>query len=186
MITEIVRRIEYEINDSFDTLFTWFDVNAALLHYSPKTTGWSVAQNLEHVSLTNHYLLILIQKGTVKAVEKAAKIEYANLLKNYDVEWNKFEVIGKNKSFDWRRPQHMEPVGTMPLAEIETKLMLQQTKCTECLHKLQNGEGILYKTMMTVNGLGKIDVYQYIIFLVRHVQRHIEQMQKIKLEFDQL
>ncbi len=186
MITEIVRRIEFEMNDSFDILFTWFDVNDELLHYTPKTWGWSVAQNLEHVSLTNHYLLILIQKGTAKAIEKAAKTDYAELVKNYSVEWDNFEVVAKNKSFDWIRPPHMEPTGTMPLAEIETKLTLQQTECIECLHKLQNGEGILYKTMMTVNGLGKIDVYQYIIFLVRHIQRHLEQMQKIRLEFDQL
>ena len=39
---------------------------------------------------------------------------------------------------------------------------------------------------MTVNDLGKIDVYQYIYFLVKHAERHIVQMLKIEQEFDKL
>lgn len=36
---------------------------------------------------------------------------------------------------------------------------------------------------MTVNNLGKIDVYQYIYFLAMHAQRHVEQMEKIETEW---
>jgi hypothetical protein len=36
---------------------------------------------------------------------------------------------------------------------------------------------------MTVNELGKIDVYEYIYFLGQHGQRHIIQMQKNLIEF---
>ncbi|MBP7554952.1 MAG: hypothetical protein KA821_01715, partial [Chitinophagaceae bacterium] len=51
------------------------------------------------------------------------------------------------------------------------------------LHSMPNGEGIVYKTTMTVNNLGKIDVYQYIYFLAQHASRHITQMQKMQNEF---
>jgi hypothetical protein len=37
---------------------------------------------------------------------------------------------------------------------------------------------------MTVNGLGKIDVYEYIYFLARHAQRHITQMVGNEIEFN--
>jgi hypothetical protein len=52
-----------------------------------------------------------------------------------------------------------------------------------CLDQLKNGEGVLHKTMMSVNKLGKIDVYHFIYFLVQHAKRHIGQMEKIKGEF---
>ena len=61
------------------------------------------------------------------------------------------------------------------------KLDSQPQECLGCLHKIPNGEGILCKTMMTVNNLGKIDVYHYICFLAQHAERHITQMEKIKI-----
>ncbi|MBN8787104.1 MAG: hypothetical protein J0I84_08435 [Terrimonas sp.] len=48
---------------------------------------------------------------------------------------------------------------------------------------MKNGEGVLYKTTMTVNDLGKIDVYEYIYFLAQHGQRHVTQMEKNEAEF---
>jgi hypothetical protein len=45
---------------------------------------------------------------------------------------------------------------------------------------------VLHKTTMTVNDLGKIDVYEYIHFLAQHGQRHLAQMQKKQAEYDQL
>jgi len=186
MIPDVIRRIDNEIVESFKELFTWLDVSNELMDYAPKNNGWSVRQNVEHVTLTNHYLLILIKKGTNKAIELAAKNKYTGIKKDYDVDWDKLAMIGKTQSFPWVRPEHMEPTGTPTLGEICNKLTQQQAECLECLHKLENGEGMLFNTMMIVNGLGKIDVYHYLVFLVRHMQRHIGQMQKIKLEFDQL
>jgi hypothetical protein len=36
---------------------------------------------------------------------------------------------------------------------------------------------------MSVNNLGKLDVYQYLYFLSLHAQRHLQQMNKIEEEF---
>ena len=36
---------------------------------------------------------------------------------------------------------------------------------------------------MTVNDLGKIDVYQYLYFLAQHAKRHVGQMEKVEAEF---
>jgi hypothetical protein len=47
---------------------------------------------------------------------------------------------------------------------------------------MKNGEGLLYKTTMTVNELGKINVYEYIYFLSLHAQRHVTQMKKNESE----
>lgn len=77
----------------------------------------------------------------------------------------------------------MEPTGKKPLEEVRSQLKEQVTHCIENLDRLKNGEGVLYKTTMSVNDLGKINVYEYIYFLAQHGQRHIMQMQKNEAEF---
>ena len=51
-------------------------------------------------------------------------------------------------------------------------------------NSIEKWRRVLYKTTMSVNGLGKIDVYHYIYFLVQHAQRHISQMKKVAAEFN--
>jgi len=182
----IVKNIANEIASGFDGLGKWFDVDEFLMRYVPANNGWNIQQNLEHISLTNHYLLILVKKGTAKAIDLSAKKHFCGFPEGYEIDWLKLEAIGIHKSFKWIRPEHMEPTGNISLDDIQNRLNVQKSECLSCLEKLQNGEGVLYKTMMSVNGLGKIDVYHYILFLMQHIKRHTAQMEKIKLEFDQL
>ena len=58
----------------------------------------------------------------------------------------------------------------------------QLTECLDWLDQLSQGAGILYKTTMTVNDLGKINVYEYLYFLAMHIRRHLMQMNQIKQE----
>lgn len=159
-----------------------FDTDKILLNYQPKNGGWTVTQILEHIVLTNHFLLILIRKGTVKAIEKAKTTNLTTELTDYNLGWDKLEAIGQHQSFEWNRPEHMEPTGTLTLAEVKIKLSAQLEECLDLLSQMPNGEGVLYKTTMSVNSLGKIDVYHYIYFLRQHAERHLKQMEKIKNE----
>jgi len=183
MIEDIIDRIKNELLTSFDELFYWFEIEYKLLDYSPSNGGWTIRQILEHVSLTNHFLLILIRKGTLKSIEIAGNTEYSNLLTGYDLNWDKLKLIGEHRSFEWNRPQHMEPTNKILLIEVKEKLIEQKQECLSRLNQIPNGEGVLYKTMMSVNNLGKIDVYHYIYFLVQHINRHLMQIKKIKHEF---
>ena len=96
---------------------------------------------------------------------------------------DKLDEIGLHKSFPWIRPEHMEPKGEISLPQVRITIKEQLKKCNKHLDSLPNGEGILYKTTMTVNDLGKIDVYEYIYFLAKHAERHITQMEKNEAEF---
>jgi hypothetical protein len=184
MIANVINTIETELTQTFDELFKWFNTGSELMHYSPNNKGWSVRKILEHVSLTNHYLLVLIRKGTVKAIQKSKQADYATMLGGYDLDWERMKVIGRHKSFEWNRPGHMEPRGKRPVAEIKYHLQLQLKECLDLLHQIERGEGVLYKTMMSVNNMGKIDVYHYIYFLVQHAKRHLTQMERVEIEFN--
>lgn len=183
MIHNVIRRIKDELIKAFDDLFNWFESDEELLDYLPANGGWTIKQILEHIALTNHFLLILIRKGTMKSIEIAASSSYTDLVIDYDLDWDKLKLIGEHRSFEWNRPIHMEPKDDVLLIDIKAKLNEQIQECASLLSQMPNGEGVLYKTMMSVNNLGKIDVYHYIYFLIQHINRHLTQMRKVKIEF---
>ncbi|WP_365988981.1 hypothetical protein [uncultured Chryseobacterium sp.] len=71
----------------------------------------------------------------------------------------------------------MEPKGEMQLNEIRSLMSMQYHQCLIYLDRMKNGEGLLCRTTMTVNELGKINVYEYIYFLSLHAKRHLTQME---------
>lgn len=183
---EIIFRIKNDLTNVFDELFLWFESKDELLDYLPVNGGWNIRELLEHVSLTNHFLLILIRKGVTKSKELAKHEDFEKVLEEYVFDWDGLKVIGEHKSFEWNRPKHMEPTGILSLNEIELTLKEQILECLSLLDQVPNGEGVLYKTMMSVNDLGKIDVYHYIYFLVQHLNRHLTQIKNVRTEFENL
>lgn len=183
MINVIINKIETELNATFNAVCTWFNIDKKLLQHKPINGGWSVSEILEHISLTNYFLLILIKKATNKALQKAAKNQLT-VPADYNINWKALATIGTPSAFEWNRPEHMEPTGKADLDTIRLTIRQQLTECIDCLKKLSNGEGVLYKTMMSVNGLGKIDVYHYILFLAEHSRRHLTQMENVRRDFE--
>lgn len=182
-LKELITEIKHSLTQTFGNIDTWFDKPEELRGYKPQNGGWTINQVLEHIGLTNHFLLILIEKGKRKALQHADIIDIQEELKNYTFHREKLIEIGLHKSFKWMRPEHMEPKGEKTLPETRKQLKEQLKQCLDCLEALKDGQGILYKTTMSVNELGKIDVYEYLYFLAQHGQRHITQMTKTETEF---
>jgi hypothetical protein len=108
----------------------------------------------------------------------------ATELARYQFPREKLAVIGVLHAFDWVRPSHMEPrEHPQPLPAVRQQLRAQVAQTLTCLDRLAHGEGVLYATTMTVNGLGKLNVYEYIYFLAQHARRHLIQMQDNATEF---
>ncbi|UOQ70084.1 DinB family protein [Hymenobacter cellulosilyticus] len=179
----LIAEISTSLTGTFARIDTWFDKDARLRAYRPAAGGWTIDEVLEHIGLTNHFLLILIAKGTTKALQKAALTELPTTLTHDDFQLDKLTEIGQHQSFAWVRPEHMEPTGSKPLAEVRMQLREQVQQCLGYLEQLKNGEGLLYKTTMSVNSLGKINVYEYLYFLAQHGRRHLTQLDKNELEF---
>ncbi|MCW3070550.1 MAG: hypothetical protein JWO44_440 [Bacteroidetes bacterium] len=182
-IKNLITEIRTFLNKTFGDIDLWFDKAGEEHDYKPAGGGWSISQVLEHIALTNHFLLILVEKGTGKALNNVNKLDLQEELKSYEFHRDKLTEVGLHRSFDWIRPEHMEPKGEKTPAEVREQLKMQLRQCHSYLDKLKDGEGVLYKTTMSVNGLGKIDVYEYIYFLAQHGQRHITQMLKAENEY---
>ncbi|MBC7919759.1 MAG: DinB family protein [Ferruginibacter sp.] len=183
-IAEAIEKIRQVLVRTFSVVDTWFDAPEALRAHLPADGGWNIPQILEHISLTNHFLLILIDKARVKALKNVNLTQFQSELTHYHFESDRLEQIGIHRSFAWVRPAHMEPEGKRTPEEIRVLLKEQLQRCLDTLIQLPNGEGILSTTTMTVNELGKLDVYQYLYFLAQHARRHIAQLNRVKEEFE--
>jgi hypothetical protein len=184
-IPDLLAHIRAELAQAFAQLDAWFAAPTAVRHFRPANGGWTVNEILEHTALTNHFLLILIEKGTAKALRNGASLDLVQQLGQYQFKQELLEAIGISRSFAWMRPEHMEPRGHKSTAEVQAQLRAQLQQCLHSLAQLPNGEGVLHRTTMSVNGLGKIDVYEYLYFLAKHAKRHIMQMERNATAFEQ-
>ncbi len=145
----------------------------------PGPDSWSIREIIEHVGLTSHFLLIIIDKSAAKARRKSTP-EALAAAKEHLPDPDRLETIGQHMSFPWSRPAHMEPSGTAALEEITDTLTSQLTRCLVHLDALRDGAGLLHTTRMTVADLGRLNTYEYIDFLARHAARHLQQIAKIR------
>jgi hypothetical protein len=177
------QEIKIHLINTHSEILNWFNEDEKLKKYQPNHKGWTINEILEHIVLTSHFLLILIDKGTNKAIKNVQNQSLKELLISSDYNLKRLNEIGITKSFKWIRPEHMQPKGLKSNFEIKEELINQMNRCLNCLEVLENGEGLLYKTTMTVNELGKLNVYEYIYFLSKHAERHIQQMKNNKNEY---
>lgn len=182
-IENVIAAIGHQAMDVRHALSEWLHENSDVLAYKPKSGGWTGLQILEHVMLTSHYLLLIIDKASAKAKQRSMSKPIETDWERYELEPELLREVGIHRSFSWVRPDHMEPTGNVLLDQIESTMMEQFDRCEAHLSQLKNGEGVLCKTTMTVNGIGKMDVYQYIYFLILHAKRHLTQLEINKAEF---
>lgn len=182
-LEHILINLNRELIRTFAVMDEWFDKGHPLCCYKPSSGGWSVNEVLEHVMLTNHYLLVLIKKGREKALRKVTTLSSSAIVpENYSLSNPALLEIAQPKAFAWQRPEHHQPTGLRPMHEIRREIRNQLNECLFTLELLPNGEGVLHQTTMSVNNLGKLDVYQYVYFLSLHAQRHLHQMKEIENE----
>lgn len=176
-VYETINYINNELDSTENDLSLYFTLNETTL--SLKDEGWSLFEILEHITLTNHFLLILIKKGEKKALKNINNLNLEDEIKDYRFDIKKFENIALPGVFNWDRPDHMVPKKSKSIPELMNIAKEQFQSCRDSLQALKNGEGLVYKTTMTVDHLGKINVYEYIYFLNQHIKRHITQMKRI-------
>lgn len=178
----VIQSVREALINNFRELDKWFEKDFDMLHYKPDTDQWNIREVLEHVSLTNYFLLLIINKSTRRALERKRATNTIILPADYRDKFAKIDVIG-SRSFGWIRPEHLEPSGLQDMRDVRALLKQQYAQCMYNLSLLKNGEGLLVLTNMSVNHLGKLDIYQYIYFLTKHIERHIRQMQRLEKQY---
>jgi hypothetical protein len=173
-IQTTISTIKTNLISGFAAMDTWLDGGDSLKN----SNGiWTRLMVIEHVMLTNHFLLILIEKGTEKAIDRSRNTDLGSIAQHYDLDTRLMEEIASPGVFKWEAPQHMRPSGNVAPEQLRAQLRDQLYRCLVVLDRLENGEGVNYKLTMSVNNLGKLDMYQYMFFLSLHIHRHLYQLQ---------
>ena len=186
-LEQTLKTLKRELIGTFAVVDEWFDREHPLRCHYPFPGAWNINEVLEHIMLTNHYLLIIIDNGRAKALHKSqsalSRIQFPS---DYSLGSKAMLQVADPDAFPWQRPDHHQPTGKIGFLEIRREIRNQLDKCLITLDYLPNGEGMLHQTTMSVNNLGKLDVYQYLYFLALHAQRHLRQMEKNENSFMKL
>ncbi len=182
LAADLIASLRAEIETVFREMDSRFDAEGPGRRACPDGEPWCADEILEHVMLANRYLLILIEKGAGRAERKYRRQPHdlPALLSSYELTNDRFETIGINDSFEWAVPAHMVPSGNVEMDVVRDLLRGQHRALLAVLDRIPNGEGVLALTHMSVLKLGRIDVYQYIHFMVLHMRRHLQQIESLK------
>ena len=184
LLEQTLKNLKRELIRTFAVVDEWFDREHPLRCHHPFPGAWNINEVLEHIMLTNHYLLIIIDNGRTMALRKSQSGLVTNEFPdNYSLESKAMLQVADPDAFPWQRPNHHQPTGRIGLHEVRREIRNQLNKCLITLDYLPNGEGILHQTTVNVNNLGELDVYQYLYFVTLHAQRHLRQMEKIEASF---
>ena len=167
--------------DVFAEVDRWIERPADVRSFRPASGGWTIDQVLEHISLTNHFLMLTLRKSVETAVSRAARGEP---IPEGESDLERLATIGRRGSFQWVRPEHMEPTGETTSGEVRAILRRQGGECLALLDRMGRGEGALCRLRMSVDALGRIDLYQWLYFLAQHACRHLQQMASAEAEFN--
>lgn len=174
-----IAAVRNAVIDAFAEVDAWFDRPAAVRAFRPASGGWTIDEVLEHISLTNHFLMLTLRKSVATAVARAARGEP---IPEGESDLERLDAIGQRGSFSWIRPEHMEPTGRAMSADVRALLHAQKAECLAFLDRMGRGEGALCHLRMSVNRLGRIDLYQWLFFLAQHAHRHLQQMAAAQAE----
>ncbi len=170
---DTIATVRATLTSVFAEVDRWFDRPGEARAFRPPDGGWTVDEVLEHVTLTNHYLLLVIRKSAGKALARAAR---QGPVTEGESDLRRLDPIGERGSFPWKRPDHMVPTGEKPTGEMRSLMRGQVRECLDLLRRLGGGEGSLHRVRMSVHDSGRLDVYQWLQFLALHARRHLAQM----------
>jgi len=154
----------------FSELDRWLELPGPHLEARPEYPGaWTVLEHLEHIGLVNHFLLLTIGKGCRKALRRAE----VQAIPETESELAPLAPIADPDAIEWQPPAHMLPTGTTDPARLRALLEGQGRHCLELLAAMPGGEGRLCSIRMSVLGLGRLDMYQWLYFLAQHGRYHL-------------
>ena len=171
---EVINTVHHALVQVFSELDAW--CLRPRLDLRPERPGaWSGSEHLEHVSLVNHFLLLTIGKGCATALRRAARLP----IPGGESDLAPLSPVAEPGAFDWPPPAHMLPLGLRPVPEVRLLLADQRGRCLELLAGMPSGEGRLCTINLSVHGLGRLDMYQWLYFLAQHARYHLNLLPRL-------
>lgn len=170
-----IQTVRAQLSRTYQALDLRFDLPQDLRSFQPEPENWCIDEILEHITLTSHFLMLVIRTNTAKAQKRAL----SQPIPEGESDLQRIEVIADPDAFAWIRPEHMEPTRMVSSEQVRKTMKEQYEECLALLDQLGQGEGALCTVRMSVQNLGRLDLYQWLYFLALHAQRHEVEIARI-------
>lgn len=151
------------------------NLSPAQLAFRPKPTSWSLAECIEHVTLAE----LRFPDIVTEAMQKPADPAFRRKIKTTDA-----AIRPRMTSRSWRArsPEVFRPTGRFATSELAIQSLQSQraktmTYASQTTDDLRNH---YWRHPLT----GHIDLYQTLLLMSAHLERHIAQMEAIKASRD--
>src|SRR5262245_27373107 len=141
-------------------------------NFRPAPDRWTIAENVEHISIVNSGFLRLTYK-LLKQAEAAPRPARGNLQMSALTLTDNGELLGKMEA-----PEIVRPKGDVPVAQSISK----NQQAIDDLFKLQPRLDSIDLSELNWPHpmLGQLNLYQWLLLLGEHVERHRLQIETVK------
>jgi hypothetical protein len=154
-------------------LADWIEAPEPLWSGRPAPLAWSAAEVLEHVTLTQHFLLLLIEKLARRGRARAAR---GLAPPPTPASTAALDALAE-RQVRWECPQHMAPRGAVTRDELRARLREQFRRALAVLESVPRGEGALADARMGRLD-ARLDAYGFLHLMTLHAQRHLAQLDR--------
>lgn len=143
----------------------------AQLNFKADSTRWSVAQCVEHIALAEAALTMAYQQGLASPADPS---------KRDSVKYTDQQIIQflTNRTRKFQAPEMLKPVGTF--GSFQASLDSFVARRNRNIEFIKTTQADLRDHFVTFPGIGVLDDYQVILFMVSHSKRHTMQLEEVK------
>jgi hypothetical protein len=173
MIYNNVAEIYETINETRTSLIALSDtLTAEQANNRENDEGWSVASIYEHLEIIEGRIIEAFEKLLTQAEKEGIKSNGV-----FDSPVSVLELMKQARGKKFEAPPHVQPQGAQDLKK--SLAMLQDNRVKLNALRLRIEATDLTKTAFPHPAFGNLNVYQWLIFIGLHEQRHLAQIKRI-------
>jgi len=141
------------------------------LNFKADSTRWSIAQCVEHIALAEAALTMAYQQGLQGPADPS---------KRDSIKYTDQQIIHflTDRSRKFQAPEMLRPVGTF--SSFQASLDSFVASRNRNIEFVKTTQADLRDHFVTFPGVGIVDDYQVILFMVSHSKRHTMQLEEVK------
>jgi hypothetical protein len=146
-------------------------LTTAQLNFKADSTRWSVAQCVEHIALAEAALTMAYQQGLQSPADPS---------KRDSIKYSDQQIIHflTDRSRKFQAPEMLRPVGTF--GSFQASLDSFVARRNRNIEFIKTTQEDLRNHFVTFPGLGIVDDYQVVLFMISHSKRHTLQLEEVK------
>jgi hypothetical protein len=143
--------------------------------FTPAADRWSAAELVEHLSMVEGNVVRLLGKLLDKAEESAggAARDAAAAFEPVSIE----EFVERSRSVKFEAPERIRPTG-LPLADSLARLGETRAALHALRPRIERADGRAHR--FPHPAWGPLDLYQWLLFVGAHEDRHLAQLEALK------